>query len=183
MARLFEFDIRKKEFAFRCAQCGKLHRGSPSFGYAKPPSYFDVPEAERGQRIFLTGDVCVIDDRTFYIRALLEIPIRRAWEPFAWGVWVTQSQESFRRYLETFDQDQTGMGSFGWLGVDLPTYRRTAKGVDIEFLKCNVLWGPRRGRPLVELQDSDHPLCADQRQGISWERAIAIAQTAMHPPL
>ena len=177
----FQLDITRKEFSFRCARCGNVHRGSPSFAYAKPPSYFDVPEAERGRRIFLTSDICAIDDRIFYIRGLLEIPIHGARDPFAWGVWVTQSEESFRRYLETYDRDQSGMGSFGWLGVDLPTYRRTGKGENIEFLKCNVSWGPAGRRPLVELQDSDHPLCADQRHGISWERTIEIAQAAMHP--
>lgn len=192
MIRLFGLGRDPGTFEFKCPDCGKIHRGSPSFAYAKPAYYFDVPKEERGSRVALSDDLCCIspgesdDDRTihYFIRCLLEIPIRDADEPFLWGVWVTQSEESFERYKNTFETDQSGMGSFGWLAVVMPPYRRNAPGEPHEHLKCNVQWqGTKNGkgqRPLIEIQECDHPLYADQRDGISWDRAIKIARAVMH---
>jgi len=176
--RLFERPRDPKVFEFRCGECGELHRGSPSFSYAEPPHSFAVPEAERATRIQLTSDTCVIDNDTFFIRGLLEIPIDGADEPFAWGIWVSQSRESFDRYVETFDQDQSGDGSFGWLTVTMPGYvDPDAKPVD---LACNVQWRGNRVRPRVVPQECDHPLYHDCANGISWDRAIDLAQHVMH---
>ena len=82
-------------------------------------SFFDVPEEEREARIQVNEDLCRIrlaDDETqfsYFIRVILEIPIKGATEPFMWGVWVSQSQDSFERYRETFDQNQPEEQSFG----------------------------------------------------------------------
>lgn len=192
MPRLFGLGREPKTFEFRCADCGKLHRGAPSFGYDKPAYYFDVPEGERAARVAISDDLCRIapgeedgEQTVFhFIRCILEIPIHDAGEPFLWGMWATQSEESFERYRKTFDTDQSGMGSFGWLAVVMPPYNRAAPGAPLEHLKCNVQWqGAANGkaqRPLVELQACDHPLYFDQRDGISWDRAVDIARRMMH---
>lgn len=190
--RLFGLGRNPKTFEFKCADCGNIHRGSPSFGYQKPAYVFDVPEEERDARVELSGDFCRIlpgeadEDRTVYhcIRCILEIPIHGAAEPFLWGVWATQSEESFARYRDTFDTDQSGVTTFGWLAVVMPSYKRTAPGEPLEHLKCNVQWqGAKNGRgqrPLIEIQECDHPLYVDQRDGVSWDRAIEIARAMMH---
>lgn len=192
MQKLFGIGRNPKTFEFKCADCGEIHRGSPSFGYKRPAEYFFVPEAERDARIKISDDFCRIkppNDQPdeawdFYIRTILEIPIHGVDEPLSWGVWVTQSRESFERYMETFAQDQTGDGSFGWLGVWMKYYDRARGNEPTEYLKCNVQWqGVKNGkaqRPLIELQECDHPLYLDQRDGISWDRAIEIARSVMH---
>jgi len=192
MRRLFGLGANPKTFEFKCADCGALHRGSPSFGYKHPPQYLDVPEEDRAARVWLSEDACVISPAAgeqsgkpdYYIRGILEVPIHGASEPFLWGVWVTQSKESFDRYLETFRKDQSDDGSFGWLPVSMPHYRRIGQGEQLENLRCNVVWqgqiNGRGQRPLIQLQECDHPLFIDQRDGISWERAIEIARLVMH---
>lgn len=170
-----------KTFEFRCQCCGEVHRGSPSFGYEKPPAYFAIPEAERADRIKIDADTCEINDDEFYIRALLEIPVEGADEPFSWGAWVSQSAESFERYMQTYNQDQGGEGSFGWLTVTMPGYVRTEAGEDWEHLACDVKWQAQGQRPLIEPHECDHPLYHDAVNGISWDRAIELARLVMHP--
>ena len=168
-------------FRFTCATCGSVHEGAPSFAYPRPAAAWDVPEDERPERVYLTEDACVVDGETFYIRVVLEIPIHGMDEPFTWGVWVSQSRESFQRYLATFDDDQTGMGSFGWLEVLMPGFARNGLGEPVEFLACDVAWRSPGQRPVVILHESDHPLHAAQRDGISRQQAIDLAMLTLHP--
>lgn len=187
MVRLLGIDARRRTFSFKCSLCDGLHEGPPSFAHKRPPYYFDVPEGERAARISITDDLCRIapseaagGDAIYCIRATLDIPIVGSEAPFCWGVWVTHSDAAYRRYEATFDADQTGDGSFGWLAVVMPHYRRTAPGEYLEHLACDVAWGPRGQRPKVTVRACDHPLYADQVNGIEWETAVEIARLAMH---
>ena len=36
-------------------------------------------------------------------------------------------------------------------------------------------------RPWIELEPTDRPLAVDQRDGISYERVVAIASQLLHP--
>jgi hypothetical protein len=143
-----------------------------------PIACWAIPEEDRAKRVKLTSDTCVIDDDTFFVRAVLELPIIGAKEPFTWGVWVSQSRESYTRYTATFQQDQTGEGSFGWLTVTMPGYAE--QSVPLESLACDVRWGSGNLRPRIEPHPRDHPLYRDFADGITWERAVALAQLAMH---
>lgn len=118
-----------------------------------------------------------MDNETFFIRATLEIPINGSDDRFLWGVWVSQSKESFDRYVETYEQDQTGDGSFGWLSVTMPGYK--SEGTDDTNLPTNVVWGNERPQLKIH-DDQDHPLAVDQRDGISWERAVELVVLLNH---
>jgi len=180
MFKWFSLSSRPRAFEFRCAECGDLHRGSPSFSYAQPGFVFTVPEEERAARVRQTSDTCIVDDEFFFIRGVLELPIHGADEPFTWGVWASQSEESFRRYVDTFDADQSGDGSFGWLDVTMPGYAVPPGEGERVSLACNVQWRGAGERPLIEPQECDHPLYVDFTQGIPWDRAIALARLTMH---
>ena len=181
--RLLNRLFGKKRFQYRCEECGELHKGSPSFSFRFPTYIFDVPEDERENRVDVTDDVCHIkpaqDDNEgediFCIRVILEIPIEDADQPFSWGVWVTQSKDSFDRYVETFDQDQSSLKSFGWLPVVLPYYNLSDAGDPLHHLECDIQWGTKGQRPRAFLWENSHPLAVDQREGITWLRAVTIA--------
>ena len=189
MFTLFSRNDRKRRFEYRCACCGKVHRGSPSVGYIKLGAFFSVPEEEREARVQLTNDLCEIappaDEpergTAYFIRTTLDIPIHGVDEPFCWGVWVSQLEEAFRRYVETYHGDQSGMGSFGWLNATMPGYEEHDADGFVRSVPCDVLWDQKGERPKVEVQECDHPLFADQRDGITWERAAELAQRALHP--
>ena len=148
---MFERLFRKKRFKYKCDECQEYHVGSPSFSMKHPTSFFDVPETERNDRVQYDDDLCMItprendttEDPIYYIRCILEIPIKGASEPFMWGVWITQSKENFERYIETFEANQSNEKSSGWLLVDLPFYNNARTGEPLTHLECEVHWGPK----------------------------------------
>lgn len=128
-----------------------------------------------------TDDWCIIKDEgdtEYYIRTTLAIPIIGTADSFLWGLWVTQSQESFERYRATFDSDQSDDGSFGWLAVTMAPYQDPDE--PLRWLECAVHWGPAGERPKLELWECDHPLAQDQHNGISIEKAAQMATGLLH---
>lgn len=163
-------------FAFRCSVCGKRHEGAPSFGFAAPDPYLEQPAAVRDQGS-LGSDLCHYDGalgRHYFARVCLEVPIHGMAEPFLWGVWVSLSEASYRRYVEAFASPDPADSYFGWFCNRLPYYQAT------RGLKTRVQ--PRAGglRPRLELEATPHPLCVDFHQGISVARAREIAEAALH---
>lgn len=168
-------------FAFKCSCCGELHEGSPSFAFAAPDPYTWLTEEQKQRIAQISDDLCIIrhEERTdYFVRAVLEIPIHGANEPFTWGVWVSASQQSFERYVQTFDAPVAGDGFFGWLcnRIDLyPTDQSRPSDVQIQLGGL---------RPKVMLHSSTNEtdqLVIDQLSGISVERAQSLAEKAMHP--
>ncbi|MBE1162455.1 DUF2199 domain-containing protein [Dyella acidiphila] len=163
---------------YTCSCCGETHAGSPSFGY-KAPHYYDLlSDEDKTQTAELDDDICVIGtdeqcDR--FVRAILEVPILGSVEPFLWGVWVSLSEASFKRYLMTWDEPDESDSYFGWFSNRLPHYPDTLN------LKTSVR--PRKGglRPCLVLEQSDHPLAMHFHQGLSAEEAQQIAERVMHP--
>lgn len=163
-------------FSFTCSCCGKVHEGAPGFSYAAPQPFEELPELEK-QKAHLDTDTCWYQEGEEihrFIRVCLEIPIHGFTDPFIWGVWVSLSEKSFNRYLETWKDPVESDSYFGWLCNGLPFYP------DTRALKTNVR--PRRGgiRPFVELQPSEHALVQDYLNGISVARAQEIAEQVMH---
>jgi len=163
-------------FSFKCADCGKIHEGSPSFGFRSPDPYLQQSKQvqDTGQ---LTSDVCLYTDEEgehYFVRGCIEIPIHGVTEPFMWGVWVSLSHTNYDRYVETYAAPVTSDSYFGWLCNDLPWYEKTY------LLKTQV--SPRSGsiRPYITLEKTSHPLSVDFYEGLSIERAQQIAQAIMH---
>lgn len=178
----FAIGNKPKGFSFKCSCCDKVHEGGPSFSMDMPFGAFLIPKDEFDERVKLNSDLCIVDKTDFYIRATLSIPIQNSSEDFLWGVWVTQSKESFNRYVETFDADQSQESSFGWLPITFEGYARNPLDGPVENLKTSVYWGDSAKRPTVVFHDDvDHPMATDQRNGISWDRAIELAIGIMHP--
>ena len=129
-----------------------LTQDLPDLGYRWPDPYFDVPQAERSRRIVSTPDTCSIDERDFFIRGVLLIPIRDQANYLGIGVWVSQKRENYQTYLDNFDTDQIGP-FFGWLS--------------------NRIQGDNK-RPLIRVEPTDHPLAKDYSEGITLDRAWSI---------
>lgn len=176
------FNLFRPKLTYKCHCCGETYKGSPSFAYLKPDEVFAVPEDEYEARVMIDSDMCCIkagpgQDEDFHaIRVTLDIPIHGVDQPFCYGVWVTQSEENFWRYVETFNRDQSDITTFGWLTVRMPHYNRSASDDYLENLGCNVHWGVAGQRPKIVLHECDHPLYHDQQNGISWNEAIRVAQ-------
>lgn len=161
-------------FRFQCRTCGADHEGAPSFSSDAPIYYRWLSEEERTQRALLDSDTCVIEDREFFIRVCLEVPIHGFDDPFLWGVWVSLSQKNFTRYLETWDAPDEGDCYFGWFSTFLPYYPDPLNLKTYVHPRANGL------RPWIELEPTDHPLAVDYHQGITLARAQEIFEQILH---
>ncbi|TXI01466.1 MAG: DUF2199 domain-containing protein [Rhizobium sp.] len=164
-------------FSFLCATCNELHHGMPSFGAEAPFSYYQIPAQDLVRRCSLGSDDCVIDERQFFVRGCLEIPVHGYEEPFSWGVWLSLSESSFREWVRTFDAAQRShVGPFfGWLNTRLHGYPETLNLKTMVHLRDNGI------RPYVELERTDHPLALEQGNGISPDRVAQIFRELVHP--
>ena len=112
------------KFKFQCTSCGDTHEGMCSFGAHAPLRYYEVPSDEREQRCSLGSDDCVIDEKWFFVRGCIEIPVHGEEEVISWGVWVSLSEPSYIQWLNAFKKEkrsQTGP-FFGWLNSWLKPY-------------------------------------------------------------
>jgi len=89
---------------FACRACGRVHdAGQISFGADAPVQWLLISDGERA-RSELGGEQCVISaagGHHFFVQACLEIPVKGAGRAFTWGVWVSLSEPSFRRWPTT----------------------------------------------------------------------------------
>lgn len=161
-------------FRFKCATCDKWHEGEPSVAYAEPAYLLSIPERERKARVRSSDDLCSVDNEFFFARVCLEVPIIGAGEPFHWGVWVSLSKKSFDDYTERFNRREVGGPDFSWLANEFPGYP------SIAGLKSRIFARAGGMRPLVELEESEHPLSVDFHNGMSAERAEAIFKMILH---
>lgn len=167
-------------FAFKCRSCGDVHEGSPSFAFKAPDPYANLSAEDKASRATLDSDVCTIayeDQTDRFIRAVLEVPIHGQEDPFLWGIWVSVSEKSLQRYLDTLDEPVPGDGFFGWLSNQIAIYPSA------DMRPANVFIQQEGDRPKVVIHTNgreNDPLVIDQQNGISVERAQELAELAMH---
>jgi hypothetical protein len=161
---------------FTCSCCRQVHEGPADIAFAAPYYYYTVSADQRGHRCLLTSDLCSIDNENFFIRGCLDIPIIGSDEHFSWGAWSSVSRANFEKYREVLDDSrQAHVGPFfGWLSVRLPGYPDTLT------LKVMAHLRDDRARPWFELEESEHPLSADHRRGITMERLRQIYEAHLH---
>ncbi|MEK3885777.1 DUF2199 domain-containing protein [Paenibacillus sp. PL2-23] len=160
----------------RCPHCNEeLTDISYCFG-AKAPYHYLVLNEEDQKESELNDDLCVIESRDYFIRGHLGIPIIGSDEVFIWSVWSSISKENFETTIELWNSDQRSQepGYFGWFSSMLPIYPETIN------LKCMIQTREVGNCPLIILEESDHPLSLEQRNGITIERVVEINHLLMH---
>ena len=161
---------------FVCSRCGERH-DELSFDYhVAAPAYWS-PDQETDETSELGEDQCVVRGEHFFVRGLIRLPVLDAERDFHWGAWVSLSKENFLRMSELWDAAgrEAEPPYFGWLSTVLPGYEPTTLN-----LRTLVHTEPLGYRPLIEIEASDHPLAAEQRDGITVARVQEIAELAHH---
>jgi hypothetical protein len=162
---------------FACSVCGVRHDVLPlSFSVKAPLAVVKIPAEELQQRVVITPDQCVIDDRDFYLRGRIPVPIIGLEEPFIWGVWVEVSPKNFVRTIEMWNTigREAEPAFSGWLDTELFLYGYT---INLEVSVETQVVGRR---PHFRIVDQNHPLAREQRDGISIERVEKIAEQILH---
>ncbi|MNO34627.1 hypothetical protein D3C76_246670 [compost metagenome] len=162
----------------KCPHCNNDLSELPlCYGIEAPHYFYTVPEEKRTE---LTEDFCVIDEQHFYIRGHIEIPVIDSHEKFIWSVWASLSAENFLKSNELLlvEGREDEEPYFGWLSTELSIYPVTTLS-----LKTRVHTQEVGAVPLIELEQTDHPLAVEQREGITLERVKEIAHLINHGDL
>ncbi len=167
-------DEQSKEFV--CRVCGELHPIAMKYSVKFPQAAIDLPKDELEDRLVVTPDQCVIDDRDFYLRGRILVPVLGMEEPFVWGVWTEVSPKDFIRTNEMWKvQGREREPAFpGWLNTRLPLFGETIN------LEVDVQTQVVGRRPQFSVRDTSHPLAVEQRNGITLDRVRAIAEQIAH---
>ena len=139
--------------------------------------YANMKREERDLRTIIGTDQCVVDQKWFFIRGCLEIPVLSSTEPFLWGLWASVREEVFDEISESWEQKgrENVRGPFkGRLANSLSPYPETLN------LKVKILIQPIATRPLFIVEQLEHPLAVEQQTSISEERAREIASLLLH---
>ena len=164
--------------SYRCATCGKSHSGLPmSFAADFPDMYANMKGDERDTRATIGSDQCIIDQKWFFVRGCLEIPIVARNEPFLWGVWASVREEVFDEISDCWEQQgrENLHGPFkGRLANSLKVYPETLN------LKVNILIQSVGTRPLFSVEEVEHPLAIEQKSGITLRAAMELASLLLH---
>jgi hypothetical protein len=165
------------EPGFVCSSCGLTHEGVPlSFAADFPDMYSNMTETDRSTRALISTDQCVIDERWFFIRGCLEIPVHDCTEVFVWGLWSSVKDVVFDEISESWEEvgRETHRGPFkARLANSLSQYPETIN------LKLRILIQPVGKRPLFIVED-EHPLATAQQHGISRREAMELTATLFH---
>ncbi len=151
---------------FTCTICGKEHADLPHIGAASPFHWAD--KFVKDPNSLLTGDLCIIEGRDFFVHGVIEIPVHDYEHEFGWGVWVSHKKENFEIYREQFDTPEIGP-FFGWLCTEIDYFSESTLS-----LKTMVHYRGGGLRPRIVVEPSEHPLYVQQRDGISLAEAWKI---------
>lgn len=154
---------------WKCGKCDEWHNGPClDFGYDEP--FYWSGEHANADNSFLNADYCSIENRDFFVRGLIHLPIVGTGETFRWGVWGSLKRENFETLLQV-DNDPKAVElkpMFSWLSTKIPEYPDTLN------LKMYAHVQEPGKRPLFELQESDHPLAVEYHHGITPGRVREI---------
>lgn len=78
------------------------------FGSSSPATLMVAPE-DYDQRVQENADQCIIDNKHYFIRGHIEIPVLGTNDIFIWSVWVSLSEQSFEHVCEHWVLWQTNL--------------------------------------------------------------------------
>lgn len=151
-----------------CPQCGQAHSADElELAFRRPDVIAAMDPQQREQTVQESDDICAIQSLRYFVRAVLPLPVATRERRYAIGLWVEVDEPACRRIVELWsDPGQSAEPPFdGRIANSIPTLPST-----LDLAVQLRLTGPTT-RPEAYLQAQDHPLFAEQSQGISPHRA------------
>jgi len=152
-----------------CSKCGKEHPLEElELTFRRPDHAASLSTDDRARLVRENSDLCVIEGKQFFVRALLPLPVESREAPYCIGLWVEVTQAAFERVYDLWDSDeQLHEPPFAVrIANEIPTPGGSL-GLHAELR----LTGPTT-RPEVFLQPSQHQLYIEQARGIDGHRAF-----------
>ena len=150
-----------------CSKCGVEHPlEEMELTFKRPDEAAKLSQDERTRLVQENNDLCIIEGKRFFIRAVLPLPVPSREEPYCIGLWVEVTQAAFERVYELWDaEEQLAEPPFAaQIANEIPVASGSL-GLDAELR----LTGPDT-RPDVILKPSTHQLYIEQAHGIAVHR-------------
>lgn len=164
------------EMGYYCSDCGTYHRETPmNYGAKSPTAYFHLTDTEK-EKAELTQDICIIDEKIFFIKGQIKIKVEGKEEPFSWNVWAEISKEDFDTEQENWDDENRFLIKpyIGTLDTPLICYPNTlGLKVAIQTQKVGII-------PDIVVMETDHALYFEQENGIDMARVIMFAKKILY---
>ncbi|HEY4146701.1 DUF2199 domain-containing protein [Pinirhizobacter sp.] len=151
-----------------CSQCGVVHDlDDMELSFFRPDAVIALPDDEREQDVKESNDLCSIRSERFFVRATLPLPVHERDISYRLGLWVETSEATFNRIRELWRDDNQA--------DEKPFEVTLANSIRALPATCGLpvllqLTGPKT-RPDIIVPMSRHPLCDEQRTGITAHRA------------
>jgi hypothetical protein len=169
------------ELGYYCGSCEHWHAGPlMDFTSKLPDPIAELSQAQRDKQVVDDGPFKILRNDQgihYFIRAVLEIPVQGMDKPFAYGMWVSLSEASYRRAKEVYFDEQASEAQepfFAW------TMNRLEDWPDTYAMKATIQLRAQH-RPLVSLEPTDHPLSVASYEGMSRERLMELVGKHMVP--
>jgi hypothetical protein len=156
---------------YQCSCCGQVYDELPlTFGNDFPDYYFSIPPDERETRIEIKESLCVVDDKHFFHRGRLTIPILDHDDDLVFNVWTSISADNFVKRNDLWNNPDrlNEEPYFGWLQTTIPTYGETLN------LKTIAIENEVGLIPTIKMIEDEHPLTVDKEKGITFDKALQI---------
>jgi len=158
-----------------CSSCSEKHNGLFDLAAFAPDFWegeenYSTNSEVRLEGNFLSEDFCVIDGESFFVRSVLDFPIKKHKCRFGFGVWSTLSKTNFQKYIDGFDA-----GSFPTDTQWTEWFSNQIKGIENTIRQeCWVIPQINRQRPLIKFMDEEHPVSVAQTKGLDAEWLLEI---------
>jgi hypothetical protein len=161
--------------AFLCSVCGERHAERMlDIRMSLPDPIYDLDAGDRRRRAWLADDFAVLDESRFFVRGLLEVPIPELESRFGFGAWLEVEQSEFQQLLQQWKEPEQFPPVVGTLANELGPYTATTG------LRAILYPTTLDELPSVGLEDAEHELFTDQRNGISVARSDVLAAAVLH---
>lgn len=152
-----------------CTTCGQEHSlEEMELTFRRPDEVAKLSVDDRARLVQENDDLCVIDGKRFFVRALLPLPVQSRQSPYRIGLWVEVAEAAFSRVYQLWDSSEQVLEPpfSAEIANDIPT-NIGSLGLQAELR----LTGPT-SRPDVFLKPSQHRLYVEQTRGIDEHRAF-----------
>lgn len=161
-----------------CSCCNEPITGLPlDYDLRLPDSCLMVPDSEKEKRISRPNSALrCLDNKYFYVRGLVELPILGTDDTLAWGTWIQVAKKDYKKCLKAWNSDGTPEERMvkghimGRLANTFPELYPDA--LNLEVAGCD-----RVGMAMYFLlRPSEHSLSVESHNGITMRRVHEIAE-------
>jgi hypothetical protein len=147
-----------------------------SFGCTYPDAYVRLSATEK-ENSKIGDSQCFIPPDLYFLRCILEIPIRDHHEPFLWGLWVLMHEQDFNEFDDHWNKEgkEHMIGPYKVrIANNLRVYSPTTLNV-----KARIIVQPVGERALIIVDESEHPIAKQQKFGIDKGLAAELSRKAI----